>query len=40
VRLAPTNDPGMRRTAVDQALKRSAGPGEPGLLVDPVIARA
>jgi hypothetical protein len=36
VRLAPTNDPGMRRTAVDQALKRSAGPGEPGLLVDPV----
>ena len=35
VRLAPSNDPLARRSALDQALKRSAGPGEPGLLVDP-----
>lgn len=35
VRLAPSNDPGLRRTAVDQALKRSAGPGEAGLLCCP-----
>lgn len=34
VQLAPSQDPGVRRTAMDVALKRSAGPGEPGLLVD------
>jgi hypothetical protein len=34
--LAPSNDPGIRRSAVDQAHKRSAGPGEPGVLVDPI----
>lgn len=35
VTLAPTNDPLARRTALDQVMKRSAGPGEPGFLVDP-----
>lgn len=33
--LAPTNDPLARRTAMDQALKRSGMPGEPGFLIDP-----
>jgi hypothetical protein len=33
VLLAPTNDPGARRTAVDQVLKRAGLPGEPGFLV-------
>lgn len=33
VQIAPTNDPRIRRTAVDQALKRNCGPSEPGLIV-------
>lgn len=33
VRLAPSNDPRIRRTAVDQQLKRRCGPLEPGLMV-------
>ncbi len=33
VQIAPTNDPRIRRTAVDQALKKNCGPNEPGLIV-------
>lgn len=33
VRLAPSNDPLARRSALDQVLKRTGGPGEPGFLV-------
>lgn len=36
VLLAPSNDPGKRRSAVDQAHKRNAGPAEPGVLIDPI----
>lgn len=32
--LAPSNDPLVRRGALDQSLKRSGPPGEPGFLVD------
>lgn len=35
VKLARTNDPGLRRTGVDQMLKRSAGPGEPAIILCP-----
>lgn len=35
VMLAPSNDPLVRRSALDQALKRNGPPGEPGFLVDP-----
>lgn len=35
VRLAPTNDPGLRRSAIDNLHKRTAGPGEPACIVDP-----
>lgn len=33
VQLAPSNDPLVRRGALDQALKRAGPPGEPGYLV-------
>ena len=32
VQIAPTNSPALRRTAVDQALKKNCGPSEPGLV--------
>lgn len=32
--LAPSNDPLARRSALDQVLKRSGPPGEPGFVVD------
>lgn len=34
VQLAPSQDPAVRRTATDTVLKRTAGPGEPGFLID------
>lgn len=34
VQIAPSQDPAVRRTALDVVLKRSAGPGEPGFLAD------
>ncbi len=33
--LAPTNDPKMRRAAIDKLFKRSVGPGEPAKIIDP-----
>ncbi|WP_332772949.1 hypothetical protein [Phenylobacterium sp.] len=35
VQLAPSQDPAVRRTALDTVLKWQAGPGEPGFVVDP-----
>jgi hypothetical protein len=33
VQLAPSQDPRVRRTAVDQALRRNCGASEPGLIL-------
>lgn len=35
VKLAKSNDPGIRRSGVDQLLKRNAGPGEPAMILCP-----
>lgn len=33
--LAPSNDPKVRRSAVDKKFKQMIAPGEPGMLIDP-----
>jgi hypothetical protein len=35
VQLAPTNDPGLRRAALRNAMKRRCAPDGPGILIDP-----